>query len=105
MRNRRWNDSRRALLCRSGSLPVTCSPGEAIMEMEQVPGFRSGNPYSNSFEPEATPRAASSIAGVEPEDDDDGAVPPLRFPLENSVERRRGEDAGVEARLDGARQR
>jgi hypothetical protein len=71
------------------------------MEIEQAPGFRSVNPYQNSYEPEATPRAASSIAAVEPEDDDDSAVPPLRFPLENGAERRRGEDAGA----DGARQR
>jgi hypothetical protein len=80
-------------------------PGEAIMEMEQVPGFRSVNPYPRSFEPEAAPRAAPSVAGVEPEDDDDSEVPPLHFPLDNGVERRRGEDAAAESRPDVARQR
>jgi hypothetical protein len=75
------------------------------MEMEQVPGFRSVNPYPRSFEPEAPPRAAASIAGVEPADDGDGDVPPIRFPLESNAERRRGEDVAAEIRPDAARQR
>src|SRR5690349_19923285 len=107
MHNLRWNDRGLALLCRAGGLAREARTlGEAVMDMEQVPGFRSVNPHQHSFEPEASARAASGMADVEPEDDDDpGEVPPLRFPVENSAARRRGEDVALDTRPDAARQR
>jgi len=77
------------------------------MEMEQVPGFRSVNPYKRGLEAAENERAPLGIASAEPADDDnEDAVPPLRFPLENAaVERRRTEEASTETRPDAVRQR
>jgi hypothetical protein len=76
------------------------------MEMEQVPGFRSVNPYKRNLEAAENERAPLGIASAEPADDEEDQVPPLRFPLENAaVERRRTEEASAESRPDAARQR
>jgi hypothetical protein len=76
------------------------------MEMEQVPGFRSVNPYKRGLEAAESERAPLGIASAEPADDEDEQAPPLRFPLENgAVERRRAEESSAENRPDAARQR
>ncbi len=74
------------------------------MEMEQVPGFRTVNPYQHSFEAEAERATSTGLTGGAAEDDDE-SVPPLRFPLENGAAERRRDDVAAETRPDAGRQR